>query len=310
MATYTKLTEDIITSILADYQIGELDQFTLMDGGLANSSCVLSTSKGKYVLSVCDEKSREEIEQLTKLLEFLNGHDFFTSRLILTKEGGGYCSYGEKPVYVKEYIEGEIGGDPSECKIEQVGEALAALHRITAPDFLPDQFSYGIEQFDQLIEADNDYGKWLGDKQRLISPYITDYLPKGLVHGDLFWDNILFDDETLTAMLDFEEGCHTHLVFDLGMSAAGCCSKDGTLDMNLTAALVRGYQRERKLTPDECRALPYFIIYAATCTSFWRYRQFNVVRPDPEMSKHYQQMSRLADFVENIDDSLFSELFV
>ena len=161
MATYTNLTRESISSILTTYQLGELVSFSLMDGGLANSSCIVSTAKGKYVLSVCDEKSRQETGQLTKLLGYLNQNGFFTSRLILTKGGEGYCLFDEKPVYVKEYIGGEMGGEPSEGKIEQVGEALAALHKIAAPGFLPDQFSYGLEQFGQLSKGGDDYGKWL-----------------------------------------------------------------------------------------------------------------------------------------------------
>lgn len=310
MATYTKLTEEIVTKVLAGYELGNLVQFSTMDGGAANSSCIVTTQNGKYVLSVCDEKNAAELKRLTKILGYLGRNDFFTSRLVFTKKGSGYCLLGDKPVYIKGYIDGEMGGKPSVEKVAQVGEALATLHKIDAPDFIPDFFSYGIGVFEELIELGGDYGRWLEAKRQLILPYLTKDLPKGLVHGDLFWDNLLFKGDTLTAMLDFEEACHTYLLFDLGMCVAGCCSRDSKLDMELTTALIRGYQKLRGLTEKERNSLRIFIIYAATCTSFWRYRQFNILRPDLTKKDHYLEMSRLADSLQNMEVSMFDDLYL
>lgn len=309
MATYTKFTKELVTRILRDYDLGPLLNFSIMDGGSANSSCILSTENGRYVLTVCDEKNAAELQQLTDILRFLKRNSFKTSPLIPTRTDAGYCLLDGKPVYIKGYIEGEMGGQPTPEKTAQVGEALARLHRLDAPKTIPAFFSYGIESFAKTIELGNQYGQWLEAKRQLILPYLTKDLPQGLVHGDLFWDNLLFEDESLAGVLDFEEVCHSYLLFDLGMSAAGCCSKDGRLLLELTAGLIYGYQKLRKLTKKERRALRIFIIYAATCTSFWRYRQFNIIRPTPLKKDHYLEMSHLADSLEGKDDSIFDDLY-
>lgn len=94
------------------------------------------------------------------------------------------------------------------------------------------------------------------------------------------------------------------------MCAVGCCSRDSKLDMERTAALIRGYQKLRKFTEKERSSLRIFIIYAATSASFWRYRQFNIIRPDPEKKDHYLEMSRLADSLESMEESVFDNLYL
>lgn len=297
MASYTKLTESVVNQILNQYDVGELTNLTLLDGGLANSSCVIVTTKGKYVLSVCDEKNPQEISSLTALLAHLQTSAFCTPEVVPLISGENYCLYYEKPVYLKRYIAGEMGGTPTPAKIAQVGEALARLHQIPAPDFIPQQLTMGVDDFEALIGRNDNYSPWLAQKRGLIVPYLSDDLPQGLVHGDLFWDNMLFEQDKLVAMLDFEEVCKSYLIFDLGMCAVGCCRHQNLLDETLFNALVKGYQRVRQLTEKEQQALPIFIVYAATVTSFWRYRQFNIVRPDATKKDHYLVMSNFADSV-------------
>lgn len=309
MATYTQLTEEIVGKILTKYDVGTLVKVSLMDGGMANSSCRVTTTTGKYVLCVCDEKNSAELQLLTNCLAYLNRKNFSTSRVVPVKGGAGYCMLDGKPVYLKEFIEGDVSSELSVEQVEQVGEGLASLHRIDAPDFIPRVYSLGVGAYGELIERGDDYARWLEGKRQLISPYLTDDLPSGLVHADLFWDNLLFNGATLAAILDFEEVCRTHLILDLGMTAVGCCSRDGQLDMDLTAALIRGYQRLRGLTDRERSSLRIFIIYAATSASLWRYRQFNIVRPDPEQKDHYLEMSSIADSLENMQESLFEKLY-
>jgi len=307
MANYTVLTSQIIKRLLQKYDIGELFEFQIMDGGQANSSYIISTDQGKYVLSVCDEKSEKEIRLLTSTLVHLNSHGFRTSRLIETREAAGFIDYEGKSVYIKEYIEGQVEKTLSPEMLFQVGRELAELHKVPVPSNLPEIYSYGIERFTEVTSRNDDFSIWLKDKTRQLQRCLNDDLPRGFVHGDLFYDNILFNDGKLTAVLDFEEVCNYFLLFDLGMCAAGSCSVEEKLSMDSTASLVEGYQSVRKLEKLEKELLQLHIIYGAVATSFWRFRQFNIVHPNIGKNHVHGEMVNLADNVNGISEIDFHQ---
>lgn len=310
MATYTVLTSQTIKHLLQSYSLAELLDFQIMDGGQANSSTVITTTQGKYVLSVCDEKSDKEINLLTSTLDHLNHHGFPTSRLIKTREGAGYIDFQGKPVYVKEYIDGEVEKALSAEMYYQIGQELAKLHTISAPSGLPETFSYGIEKFREVTEGDGDFPAWLKEKTKQLQSCLNSDLPRGFVHGDLFYDNILFHNGKLAAVLDFEEACHYYLVFDLGMCIAGCCTVNETLSMDSTTSLVEGYQSVRSLEEREKELLQAHIIYGAAATAFWRFRQFNIIHPDIGKNHLYTAMMNLANYVDSISRiDFFGQVF-
>ena len=85
---------------------------------------------------------------------------------------------------------------------------------------------------------------WLAEEIDYLEQHITDNLPKGLIHGDLFYDNLLFDPLSgmpggFKAIIDFEEACHYHLIFELGMGMVGACVNDITVDLDKARALTK-----------------------------------------------------------------------
>lgn len=308
MAYYTVLHKEEIASILEHYAIGGLRASDPLAGGLANSSTKIETESGLYVLSVCDEKDMAEISRLCTVLQCLAEHEFPTTRVIAAKDGAPFIEYQAKPLYLKRFINGQVISVLEAEQLFQVGQALARLHEIPPPAELPGHFSYGIECFDELSRDSEaaSYYQWLSSCSERIKAVCTTELPRGFVHGDLFFDNLLFEDGTLVALLDFEEACNYYRVFDIGMAAVGCCAPNGTFSLALTGALVEGYQSLRPLEPAEREAFQVQVEYGAVATSFWRYRQYNVRNPDREMQDHYKAMQDLALQVKAIDPDLFS----
>jgi len=307
MAQYTLLNRDALVTILRHYTLGELDQFTPLDGGQANSSTIISTDTGKYVISVCDEKSFTELDLLTRTLEHLADYHITTTRLVKTNTNQSSIEYEGKPVYIKEYIEGSVPNQLQPGMTHQIGLALAKLHEVPPLIDLPTHFPYGIEFFAELRSESGEFPRWLDEKTTCLQHYITPDLPRGLIHGDLFYDNTVFLNSKLAALLDFEEVCHYYLIFDLGMCCAGCCCPEGTLSVPLTTALVEGYQSVRQLSPLEREVFKYHIEYGAIATAFWRYRQYNIIIPDIGKNETYREMSDLADSIAGIADDEFSK---
>jgi homoserine kinase type II len=312
MTIYTRLERDEIVRLTAQYPIGVLEDIEDMTGGQANSSFKLTASTGNYVLSICDEKTAGEVEHLARVLRYLAENGFRTTRVVSTTEGAMVSNHRGKPVLLKHYLEGSVTKNMTAAMARLVGRELALLHQVTPPHGLPPRFAYGLESFDEVITSrlDNDYRTWLREKMAYLTQAISPDLPRCLIHGDVFYDNALFKGKKLAALIDFEEACHYYRTFDLGMCAAGSCTTGGLLDVNKTRALVDGYLEIGNLASREKKALQAFVIYGATATSFWRFRQYNLLLPGHENSKTYRQMNLIADQVHDMPvDDFFNTMF-
>ncbi len=102
-------------------------------------------------------------------------------------------------------------------------------------------------------------------------------------------------------MLDFEEACQYFLLYDLGMAAVGCCAANGEFNTEAVNSLVRGYQSRHPLTDSEKNQFIPFLVYAATASAFWRFRQYNIHHPNPSCADSYKELVSLADNPPTID---------
>jgi homoserine kinase type II len=307
MAEYTRLTPDTIASLLSCYDLGPLTDMTPLDGGLANSSIKITTGSGTYTLTVCDEKNAQEIDCLTRVVAYLVQKGIPTPKVIPARSGDAFIMHGLRPVYIKEFLPGHVRADLSFSKLFQVGEVLADLHRLEPPPDVPQEFPYGMSTFSELFEMrlNHPYVDWLRQKVGFLQSALDPAMEKGLIHGDLFWDNLVFDEDILVAVLDFEEACHYYKLYDIGMCAIGSCTREKRLSMARIASLVAGYQQRSPLTHTEKKQLKIFIEYAGVAASFWRFRQYHVRRPDPTRQDSHLELSCLADQVHDMDDREF-----
>lgn len=300
MAQYTFLNDVSLQAILSHYAIEKVTSYKILNGGSENTNYVLNTASKSFVLTICEQKSFQETTELASLLEYLSLNNFNTSKLIRTINKNLAIHWNDKPVMLKEFIEGDIVKDLSNSILEYLGKELAKLHQIKAPDYLPKKLAYGLEHFDevQTYAPDSSFYSWLKQAQSYIEDHINQDLPKSLIHSDIFYNNIIVDkDEKKAAIMDFEEASYYYRVFDLGMMIVGTCCDEKTINLNKVESLLDGYQQEIQLLEIEKKALQAFTVYAATATAFWRHQNFNHVKIIPEMKDHYLEMKQLADAI-------------
>ncbi len=319
MATYTQLNQDEIQN-LADHYNLRITEFTPLDGGNGNSSHLIKTRQNTFVLTVCDDKKFDDVFKLGQLLLLLEQNKMPCNRLIPTHSGeiltsysSAHCSAKEdKAVMLKGYIEGQVVEVLDQVMLREVGKQAAILNQITPPDYLPTNHPYGLQLFPNVIGLNIDlkYEAWMAKEIDYLQQQLSEKLPRGLIHGDLFFDNLLFDyksDELVfKAIIDFEEACHYYSVFELGMAVVGTCVEDGiSVNLDKVRALVAGYQQIRPLQPTEKQSLQLFVRYAAVATSFWRFNKYNVEEPNIDKANHHWQMVQLANGIGDIPASQF-----
>ncbi len=292
---------------LADQYGLILDGFELITGGAINSSYLLHSQQGEYVLTVFHDKSREDVDKLGRLLLLLEGHDFPATRLLRPEQSGITAMYGDKPVMLKKYIAGDVCRDLSLPMLSQAGASMATLHQLDIPDHLLErEHPYGLHLFGSVIgrNIDPGYESWLAGQIAYLTANLPADVPRGLIHGDLFYDNLLFDGDEFRAILDFEEACLYFRAFDLGMGIVGMCRGDTRVVPEKAVALVAGYQEVRILEEEEKRTLPLFAEYAATATSFWRYWKYNIHAPTAKDADKHWLMVRLAEELRATDPAV------
>lgn len=308
MVLYTPLTNQEISEFAELYSIGKVLDYKPLEGGSTNSSYVIESSNGKYILTISDDKTVQQTENLVNLLCHLENYDFPTSKLIRDENEAYINDYQGKPVFMKQYLTGSIAEKAGDHLFLQIGRMMAQLHYIPVPKGLPDHCHYGIKYFSELISEKSikdPYIQWLEKMKIFLLDNMSSELPRGLVHADIFADNIIQENDNLVAIIDFEEAAHLPFVFDIGMAIIGSCVENNVISLVKVKLLLKGYQEKRVLSQLEEDNIRIFAIYGAVATSFWRYRQFNILFPDRDRSQRYQQMVKLADSLHKMDNPEF-----
>lgn len=306
MAIYSELAQVEVSRLLDDFD-EQLVSYRLLEGGSANTNYYVATRAGDRLLTIGETITIEDLQLLIDLLLHLEHAGFETSKVLMTQDGNPWTMWHGKPVTLKTFIKGHVTDTMSHKELRMLGQTIARLHGVPSPQFLAKKHRYGLEAYDDLTniyKLTNDFADWLfAIKAELVSAIPQD-LPRCLIHGDLFDNNVVITADKKAVILDFEEACHYYRVFDMGMAIVGCCSKEFP-DIDSARILVSTYREHGELTDTELSLLPLFCCYAAACTAFWRYRQFHFLKPSPIDQERYRQMKKLADHFRSLPASSF-----
>ncbi|HIM21524.1 MAG TPA: hypothetical protein EYI81_01120, partial [Gammaproteobacteria bacterium] len=202
MAIYARLDRNTIEALASQFGIEGVTAFSNLEGGLENTSYRIETKSEKYVLTLCDQKTFAQASNLVNLLVHLTEHDVCTSRVVVPPGDSNVVLYDEKPVMLKHYIEGNVTANLSGNILFQLGEEIAQLHKIPAPSYLPQSFRYGRNYFSDVTDSslDHTYIEWLSEKNSYLEKHIPANLPLAVIHGDVFFDNVIVREDHLIAI--------------------------------------------------------------------------------------------------------------
>jgi len=294
---YTTLDENSLQTILQQYNIAPIKNWSILEGGAENTNYLLETNQQRYILTICERKTFEEITILADLLQHLDDYQFKSTTVIPNAKDVNISFFKNKPILLKSYLPGKIIRQPTDQQIEQIGISMGQLHLIPAPDYLPNEYSYGEQVFPELKEKKihHPFVDWLTEMHTYILSNLNTTLPKVLIHGDIFFSNVIIDLKNKPTIIDFEEACYYYRMYDIGMAIVGLCTVNGSIDFSKARQLISGYEQVAPLDTEEEGSLKLFIAYAATATAFWRFRQFNIIAPTLSHQDTYLAMKKIAD---------------
>ncbi|MEO1369162.1 MAG: phosphotransferase [Acidobacteriota bacterium] len=288
-----------VTTTMAEFGLGDVEEVTML-GGWTNTNCHVVSERGPHLLKLYSGRSLEELQLGFEVAERLERHQFPSAPPLLTTGGDPILPVGSRFAMVYDFLPGQTP-TPSAVVAEQIGRALAKLHRIEPPEKLG-PFSWSVSAIRVLQRSEatrfpgHPFFQWLTEAEELTRLPPGEALPRGLVHADLFPDNTLFENGELVAILDFEEVCCDELLIDLSMAMVGFCwdgnnrRRDGWI-----SALLDGYRDLRELTIQERQRVNHYVGFAALSVAAWRFLQFNSRYPHLGLTDRYQEMVERAD---------------
>jgi len=308
MALYTQLNITEIQNIAADYGLGAVNSYSPLSGGSENSNYLVTSEKGKYVLTICEQKSIYEANQLANILTHLKINNFRTSKIILNSKQQAISSYQGKPIMLIDYLGGKVTEDISENVMYLVGIELGKLHKVEVPKHIPNKTNYDKEQFNEVNDyaPESAFNIWLTNIKKYIEKHIDINVPKALIHSDLFPSNIIIsNDESNVTIMDFEEAAYYYRMFDVGMTIIGSCRAQSKINLNKLRALLKGYKTEVSISITEQQTIQAFTVYAGAAMTFWRHKNFHFTNPDPNFYDHYKELQNVTKYIKQLPPEIF-----
>jgi homoserine kinase type II len=266
MAVYTDVAAEDLAEFLKGYDIGELLSYKGIAEGVENSNFLLHTSKGAYILTLYEKRvAVDDLPYFLSLMAHLAERGVRCPQPAKNRNGEVYSRLAERPAAIINFLEGVWPRRPNAAHCTGVGEALARMHLAghDFPMFRKNPLSVGGWRplFDLAAPRADSVQPGLRDfiareLDHLEECWPTD-LPVGVIHADLFPDNVFFLGDKLSGLIDFPFACNDILAYDVAICLnAWCFEPDHSFNVTKARALLNAYGRERRLSEAEQAALP------------------------------------------------------
>jgi len=283
MSVFTNVTPDQLSAWLRNYSIGLLTDLQGIAAGIENTNYFVSTTHGRFVLTLFEKLKPVELPFYLELMAHLSSHGIPCPKPIANLQNAYLGALNGKPAAIATCLSGAPVLDPTPEHCARVGEVLAEMHlsgqtykghleNLRGPKWWS---GCAPEIYPFLSTAD---AELLQSEIRFQAEHRHDQLPRGVIHADLFRDNVLFHEGAVGGFIDFYFACVDVLIYDVAIAVNDWCSTtDCGLDTARTQALLEAYCMVRPLTDAEREAWPTML--RAGALRFWVSRLYDFHLP-------------------------------
>jgi len=270
MAVYTDISEQILKGWLSAYDVGDLLSYRGIAEGVENSNFLLHTTQGQFILTLYEKRVKcDDLPFFLQLMRHLAKKGIACPQAIVQRDGTVLSELAERPAALISFLEGIWLRHPEPTHCAQLGTTLAKLH-LAAQDFSMSRANglslSGWRQIWQDIGSEinkiapsreGNLQQEMAYELAFIEKNWPDSLPKGIIHADLFPDNVFFINDRLSGLIDFYFSCNDMLAYDLAICLnAWAFNSDFSYNMDKGKALLAAYHALRPLTDKELAFLP------------------------------------------------------
>ena len=267
MAVYTQISIDELNVFLSKYNIDNINEFSGIKGGTSNSNYLLTADNKKFILTIFEERTNQEnLPFYFDLMNHLNAHDIKCPEVIKDKQGNFSNSIKQKHAVITSFLTGSSLEKIKPIHCSNLGLTIAKMHNASEKLNIKRENELGFDKLGIIIEKlktykkhiDDEKLKFIEDEFLFLSREINKDLPSGIIHADLFPDNIFFEENNLTGIIDFYFSCKDFYAYEIAICLNAWCFEDSNNEFNPTKAkyLLGSYNQERKFSNEEVEALP------------------------------------------------------
>jgi len=266
MAVYTEVPDDELTRFVADYDIGEVTSFKGIAEGVENSNFLMHTDRGSFILTLYEKRvAPEDLPFFLGLMEHLAVKGFTCPTPVKDRSGTSLKTLAGRPAAVISFLEGIWIRRPDTRHCQAVGRALAQMHLASADFAMSRPNALSCDAWCPLLkqcgvqanEVQAGLYEELEAELDALERIWPEALPAGVIHADLFPDNVFFLGGDLSGVIDFYFACTDALAYDIAVCLnAWCFEIDGSFNISKARAMLMAYGAERKLDEAEYAALP------------------------------------------------------
>jgi len=266
MAVYTDVSDEELEAFIASYAIGALTSFKGIAEGVENSNYLVHTESGRYILTLYEKRVRaEDLPFFLALMQHLATRGITCPLPVRDRDGHTLKKLAGRPAALITFLEGLWVRRPGIEHCAALGEALGRFH-LAGMDFpmqrKNDLSLPGWRTLFGSIGSGADTVKpglagVIEKELRYLEQHWTGDLPQGVIHADLFPDNVFFLGDKVSGLIDFYFACNDMLAYDVAVCLnAWCFESDGSFNVTKARALLEAYERVRPLTKAELDRLP------------------------------------------------------
>jgi homoserine kinase type II len=283
MAVFTSVSEAELTVWLGDYSLGQLLELHGIASGIENTNYFVTTSNGRFVLTLFEILRADELPFYLNLMAHLARHGIPCPNPVANRHNQFLGTLNGKPACIVSRLSGKSTTVPNIAQCAAIGAMLGQMH-IAGQSFSqimpnPRGATWRAATALQITPfLDAQQAELLGSEVALHAQQNYAQLPQGVIHADLFRDNVLLEETRVGGLIDFYFACSDALLYDVAITVNDwCMNTDGTLDTTRTQMLLRAYHAVRPLLKSERDAWP--LLLRAAALRFWLSRLFDKYLP-------------------------------
>ncbi|MHA1525055.1 MAG: homoserine kinase [Alphaproteobacteria bacterium] len=273
MAVYTEVGDQELTAFIAGYAIGDVLSCKGIAEGVENTNYLLHTQGGHYILTLYEKRvALQDLPFFLGLVKHLAAKGVRCPVPVAARDGAVLGTLSGRPAAIVTFLEGMWVRRPAPRHCRALGEAMANLHLAGADFAMSRENRLSVNSWRGLLQS-------IGPRANEVMPGLYDELdrdiadierhwpselPTGIIHGDLFPDNVFFLGDNFSGIIDFYFACSEVLALDLAICLnAWCFEPDNSFNVTKARAMLGAYQRQRSLSQAEFEALPWLARGAA-----------------------------------------------
>ncbi len=266
MAVYTEVNDDELAAFLAGYDLGEMMSFKGIAEGVENSNFLLHTRKGYFILTLFEKRvDPKNLPFFIGLMQHLASRGLNCPQPVKNRNGSALGELAGRPATIVTFLEGISVRRPNNTHCAGLGAAMAQFHNAGEGFSIRRENALGPEGWQKLAaqcgpradEVASGLSSLISEEVAHLSAHWPRDLPAGVIHADLFPDNVFFLGDKLSGLIDFYFACNDFYAYDIAICLnAWCFEIDGSFNVTKGKALLSNYNAVRALSRDEIEALP------------------------------------------------------